>query len=149
MKFFTKKRVAILAVLVVVAISAVAAYAYFTSAGSGQGFVNSGQIGATVLSSDTVGPLYPQTNPGNTTAVTVHVNNTGGGDQYVGQITGTVEDQAGCSGSWFSVAPVAAPGLLSPGSHDFVSSVILNDNGGNQNACANKTLTIDWASAAG
>lgn len=154
MRFFTKKRVAVLVVLAVAAIAAVGAYAYFTSQGSGQGTFTSGQIGATQLSSDSVGPLYPVADSSGATGVTVHVNNTGNGNQYVGAISGTVENvldptYGWCLGSWFYVAPVAALGLVSPGVHNVSSAVALIDNGGNQNACANKTLTIDWTSASG
>jgi hypothetical protein len=150
MKFIrSKKGIALAASLVVVIAGAVGAYAYFTAAGSGTGTFTSGNVGAITISSATVGPLFPQTDSSQTTALTVTVHNGGASSQYVGQITGTVATNGGCQGSWFSVASIAAPGVLTPGDHTFSSSVILNDNGGNQDACAGQTETINWASAAG
>jgi len=150
MKFIgTKKRAAVAITLVVVAASAVGAYAYFTASGTGTGTFTSGTIGAIHISSNTVGPLFPQTNTASTSPITVTVDNTGASSEYVGQITGTVADNGGCSGSWFTVASITTPGLLTPGTHTFASSVILNDNNGNQNACAGQTETINWVSASG
>lgn len=153
MRFLTKKRVAILAVLAVAAVSAVAAYAYFTATGHGTGTFSSGQIGSVTVNSDAVGPLYPQTNPANTSPVQVRVTNNGSGSQYVGQITGSIDPNslpAGCDPNWFTIAAIPAPGLVGAGQEvDPTTTIILNDNGGNQNACANTTFTIDWTSASG
>ena len=105
------------------------------------------------MNSDAAGPLYPQTNPSNTTPITIHVTNNGGGSQYVGQITGAIDATtlpAGCDPSWFTIASATAPGLVAAGATvSASSSIILNDNGGNQNACANHTFTINWTSASG
>jgi hypothetical protein len=149
MKRFSKKVWVLGGLVVAAAALAVAGYAYFTTAGSGDGSLSTGQIGAVHITNDAVGPLYPQLNPASTTPVAVHVDNTGTGSQYVGQITGAVVDQAGCLGSWFTVAPITAPGVISTGSHDYNTTVILNDNGSNQNTCQDANLTIHWSSAAG
>lgn len=152
MKAFTKKRVAVLAVIAVAAVSAVAAYAYFTGAGSGTGTFSSGQIGTVTITSDAVGPLYPQTDGSATTPITLHVKNNGSGQQYVGQITGAVDPNSvptNCDASAFSIPAIAAPGYVGGGQTVSASgSIILNDNGHNQNACANHTFTINWSSAA-
>lgn len=151
--FGSRKRLLVtLAVLAVAAAAAVGAYAYFTAAGSGTGQFTSGQIGSVTITSDTAGPLYPQTNASLTTPLTVRVTNNGANQQYVGAISGVVDPSslpAGCSASWFTIAPISAPGLIAPGESDYSSSIILNDDGGNQNACANHTFTIDWTSASG
>lgn len=153
MRLFTKKRVALLAVLVVAAAAAFGAYAYFSAAGHGTGTFSSGQIGTVTVNSDAAGPLYPQTNPTSTTAITIHVTNNGSGSQYVGQITGAIDPTslpAGCDPSWFTIANATAPGLVGAGATvSASSSIILNDNGANQNACANHTFTINWTSASG
>lgn len=151
--FGSKKRLLVtLAVMAVAAAAAVGAYAYFTAAGSGTGSFSSGQIGSITISSDSAGPLYPQTNSSLTTPLTVRVTNNGANQQYVGAITGVVDPgslPAGCLASWFTIAPISAPGLIAPGESDYSSSIILNDSGGNQDACANHTFTIDWSSASG
>ena len=154
MKFFrSKKRMAVLVALVVVAVSAAAAYAYFTTAGSGTGTFSSGQVGSVSVTSDAAGPLYPQTSPANTTPLTIHVTNNGSGSQYIGAISGVIHAASlpvGCNPGWFTIASATAPGLVAAGQTVTASSsIILNDNGGNQNACANTTFQIDWTSAAG
>jgi hypothetical protein len=151
MKFIkSKKGLALVTVLVIAAVAAVSAYAYFTAAGGGSGSFSTGDIGSITITSGTVGPLYPQTDPTKVTPVTVHVKNNGASDQYVGDVTGVVTGTpTDCDPSWFTVATVPAPGLLPPGTSDFQSSVILNDNGHSQNACASADLTITWSSAAG
>jgi len=146
----SKKGLALVAVLVIAVAAAVSAYAYFTAAGGGSGSFSTGDIGSITITSDGVGPLYPQTDSSKTTAVTVHVTNNGASSQYVGDITGVVTGvPTDCDPGWFTVAKIPAPGLLPHGTSDFQSSVILNDNGHSQNACASADLTITWSSAAG
>ncbi len=146
----TKKGLALLVAVVAVAASAVGAYAYFSTSGSGTGSFSTGALWLDQVTSETVGPLYRR-RIRRRCACTVHVANNGGGTQYVGQITGMVDASSavGCDPSWFTVAPISAPGRLTPGSHDFGSSIILNDLNGNQDACASASLTIDWTSASG
>jgi hypothetical protein len=137
--------------VVAVAGASVAAYAYFLAAGSGHGTFTSGRIGSVTIASDSAGPLYPQTSPSSATALTVHVTNNGNGPQHVGTIAGVVDPNslpAGCQAGWFTIAPISSPGTLSPRETvDLGSSVILNDPGVNQNACANTQFTINWSSA--
>ena len=129
----------------VVALSAVAvaSYAQFTGPGSGASTVTSDGIGAVTVSSPTVGPLSPQINPDDTTAITVTVDNTGGSSTYVAQITGAVQTRGGCQSWWFTVEPIA-PGTITPGEHTYPSSVILRDTDRDQTACLSQTETIDW-----
>ena len=151
MRFLKSKKVWWLpASAAALALLAVAAYAHFSRAGSGTGKLTSGQIGSIKISSDPAGPLYPVADLSGGSKVTVRIHNNGAGKQYVGQITGTVADNTGCSGpANFRVATIAAPGLLSPGEHDFTSAVALIESGTNQNVCAGKTFTINWSSAVG
>ena len=99
MRFLKSKKVWWLpASAAVLALLAVAAYAHFSRAGSGTGKLKSGQIGSIKISSDPAGPLYPVADLSGGSKVTVRVYNNGAGKQYVGQITGTVADNTGCSG---------------------------------------------------
>jgi hypothetical protein len=145
------KGLAVVAAAVSVAAASVGAYAYFLASGSGHGTFTSGRIGSVTISSDSAGPLYPQASPSRTTDLTVHVTNSGAGPQHVGPITGVVDPNslpAGCQAGWFTIAPISSPGTLSPGQTvDLGSSVILNDSGVNQNACASTQFTINWSSA--
>ena len=147
----SRKGLALVVAAAAVAAASMGAYAYFMAAGSGNGTFTSGRIGNVTISSDSAGPLYPETNPSATTALTVHVTNNGDGPQHVGAITGVVDPDslpAGCQAGWFTIAPISSPGTLSPGQTvDLRSSVILNDSGVNQNACANTQFTINWSSA--
>ena len=72
------------------------------------------------------------------------MTNNGDGPQHVGAITGVVDPNslpAGCQAGWFTIAPISSPGTLSPGETvDLGSSVILDDSGVNQNACASTTV---------
>ena len=150
MKFIRTRRglTPVVAVIVTVA-AAVGAYAFFSASGSGTGTFTSGTVGAITITNTTVGPLSPQMDSSQTTPLTVTVNNAGATSQFVGAITGSVATNGSCQGSWFTVASVAAPGLLTPGNHTFSSSVIFNDTGTSQNACAGQTETINWTSASG
>jgi len=145
------KGIALVVGVVTVAAASVGAYAYFLAAGGGHGTFTSGRIGNVTISSDSAGPLYPQTNPSTATALTVHVTNNGNGPQHVGAITGVVDPGSlptGCQAGWFTIASISSPGTLRPGQTvDLDSSVILNDTGVNQNACANTQFTINWSSA--
>ena len=146
--------VLLVALLAVVA-TAVAEYSLLLAAKHGGGassgkIAASGRIGAITISSKPVGLLYPVARLRDGMRVKVRVFNNGRGKQYVGRIRGIVANNAGCSGrANFRIAPIAAPGLLTPGEHDYTSRVALIDNRVNQDVCANKTFTINWSSAAG
>ena len=141
----TKKGLALLAVLVVAAVAAIGGYAYFSSTGSGSGTAGVGSSTPVTLSSAGVTGLYPG---GTSVPVTVSIQNTGGGNEYVDTISGTVADNAGCLGSWFTVAPVTYQNTVAPGKTVSASptTVTLNESGSNQDACQGKTMTINWTS---
>ena len=145
MKRFSKRTwVAIVAVLAI-ALSAVGAFAYFTTAGSGTGNATVGSATAVVITSDTNGTyLYPG---GVDESVDVHVENPGSGQQFVADVSGTVQDNGGCDGSWFEVDTIHLNTNIAPGAtEDATTAVRMNDSGSNQDACQNATLTINWTS---
>jgi hypothetical protein len=140
----SKKGIALLATLVVAAAAAVGAYAYFSSTGAGSGSAAVGNSSTIILSSDPVGNLFPG---GPSIPVTVHVVNPGGGNEQVNTITGAVQDNGGCLGSWFTVAPINYNQDLSPGAGpDASTTVTLNDIHAPQDACQGATMTINWSS---
>ena len=145
MKRFSKRTwVAIVAILAI-ALSAVGAFAYFTAAGSGTGNAAVGSATAVVITSDTNGTdLYPG---GGDETVDVHVENPGSGQQFVNDVSGVVQDNAGCLGSWFEVDTIDLNANIAPGATvDTSTAVRMNDSGGDQDACQNATLTISWTS---
>jgi hypothetical protein len=143
----SKKAFVLLATLVVAAAAAVGAYAYFSSTGSGTGTASVGSSSNIQLSSPLVGTLYPG---GPAVPVTVTVHNPGAGNEYVGTISGVVQNGGtggNCLGSWFTVAPVNfntdVPAGASPTA---ATTVTLNDSGTNQDACQGATMTVNWSS---
>jgi hypothetical protein len=149
MKFIkSKKGVALLATLAVAVLAAVGAYAYYTSSGTGTGSATGGAAYAAnsvQLSSDAISGLYPG---GDAVPVTVHVHNPNPGAAYVDQITGSVADNGGCMGSWFTVAPIDYGQDVAKESDgpNTSTTVTFNDNSGDQDACQNASLTITWSS---
>jgi hypothetical protein len=142
----SKKGIALLATLVVAAVTAVGAFAYFTSAGSGSGSATVGSPSASdiQLSSATVGDLYPG---GADVPVTVDISNTGNGTEYVGTISGTVEDNGDCLGSWFQVDSVDYNKSLDKAGNDSANTnVRMLNKDVKQDACEGQTMTIDWTS---
>ncbi|HEU4973095.1 MAG TPA: hypothetical protein VFT35_14345 [Gaiellaceae bacterium] len=145
MKRFSKRTwVAIVAVLAI-AMSAIGAFAYFTAAGSGSGNATVGAATGVVITSDVNGTdLYPG---GGDESVDVHVNNPGSGQQFVNDVSGTVADNGGCLGSWFQVDTIDLNANIAPGDTvDTTTALRMNDDGTNQDACQNKSLTINWTS---
>jgi hypothetical protein len=145
MKFFTKKRSVIaLVAFVVAALAAVGAYAYFTSTGSGSGNATVGSSSNIVITNDTVGTLYPG---GADVTVPVHLQNPGGGNEYVGTVSGTVADNGGCLGSWFVVDPVTYNAEVNHGATNGTSTKVrMLDAATSQDACQGATLTVNWSS---
>jgi hypothetical protein len=145
MKRYSKRTwVAIVAVLAI-AMSAIGAFAYFTAAGSGSGNATVGAATGVVITSDVNGTdLYPG---GGDESVDVHVNNPGSGQQFVNDVSGTVADNGGCLGSWFQVDTIDLNANIAPGDTvDTTTAVRMTDDGTNQDACQNKSLTINWTS---
>jgi hypothetical protein len=82
MKFFTKKRITILAVLLVALGATIGAWAYFTANGSGSGSASVGTSSTLTLHGATVGTLYP----GTTVPISFTVDNPSTGHQQLGTI---------------------------------------------------------------
>jgi hypothetical protein len=144
----TRRGLAVSATLVVLAAGGIAAYAQFTGSGSpGAPLGGAAAAAALRIADTTVGPLTPQINPSDTTPVSVTVDNTAASSAFVGQISGAVETRGGCLGTWFTVASVPPPGVVTPGTHTYSSSVILNDDDRDQTACTSQTQTIRWTIA--
>jgi hypothetical protein len=141
----SKKSIALLAVLIVAVAVTVGAFAYFSSTGTGSGTATVGSSSGIELSSDPVGALYPG---GADVPVTVDIHNPGGGAEYVGTISGTVEDNGGCLGSWFEVDPIDYNAELAPDASDSAdTNVRMLDENLSQDDCQGLTdLTIDWSS---
>jgi hypothetical protein len=145
MRFLTRKKgVAFLATLIVAAVAAFGAYAYFTSTGSGTGSATVGSSAGITLSGSPAAQLFPG---GADAPVTVSIHNPGGGKEYVGTISGTVADNGGCLGSWFTVDPVGYNASVAAGATvTTATNVRMTDSGTSQDACQGKTMTISWAS---
>lgn len=143
-KYVTKKRVVVLTIVALAIGVGTTAFAYFSSTGAGTGSATVGSSSAVVLSSPSVGPLYPG---GADVPVTVSIQNPGSGNEYVNQVTGAVATNSGCLGSWFVVDPVTYGGDVTHGATVTASTnVRMLDASANQDACQGKTLTINWTS---
>lgn len=141
----SKKGIVLLATVVVAAAAAVGAFAYFSSTGSGTGNATVGSSAHINLSSDAISGLFPG---GVDVPVTVHIANPGDGNEYVATISGSVADNGGCLGSWFQVDPIAYNQDVTHNASgpNATTHVRLLDSGGNQDACQNATMTINWSS---
>src|SRR3954451_25059566 len=152
---FKRKRVAVSLGVVVAVAAAVGAFAYFTSSGSGTGNASVGSSSNYLVTVDaaTGGPLYPGAG---TTNLAYHVKNVGGGNQQVSSITAALTSNgsgdvyntttstyaAGCQAAWFTVTnhPATLPdNLAANATHNGSADVVLNDSGGDQNACQGVT----------
>lgn len=149
-KYLTKKRMIVLTVIALAIGAAGGAYAYFTSTGSGTGSATVGSSSNIAITSDAPSAsLYPGAPAA---SVAVHLHNPGSGNEYVGTVTGTVEDitsgpNAGCLGTWFTVAPITYNSEVNAGATNNTSTTIsMTDASASQDACQGATLTIDWSS---
>jgi hypothetical protein len=156
MKKLSRRTWILLGVVAVAAVAAIGGYAYFSAVGSGTGPFTTGSASGILLSSTTVGPLYPTSgnnfvpqDTGSTgTLIPLTLKNVGGGAQYVGTVTGTVGTIGSCNGpANFAVAPVVVNATLAPGTYGYTSSVQLVESGGDQNACQSGAFTITWSSS--
>jgi hypothetical protein len=139
-----KVGIALLAATVAV-VASVVGYAYFTNSGSGTGNAGVGTSTAITLSSGAVSGLLPG---GPAVPVTVTVTNPGAGSQYVDTISGLVTTQAGCLGTWFTVAPITYQQTLLAGasSAPLATTITMIDSLTNQDVCKSLTMVINWSS---
>lgn len=149
-KFRAPRRITILLAIAAAAIIIpIAAFAYFTTTGTGTGTASVGSSSTIQLSNtaaDVGGTLYPD---GADVPVTVRIDNPGDGAQFVGTVSGAVQDNGTCLGAWFVVDDVAVNATLAKGASTTAATVVrMLDSNTNQNSCQGKTLTIDWTSSA-
>jgi hypothetical protein len=97
MKLVTKKRIAVLAVLLIAAVAAIGGSAYFSANGSGSATATVGTSSNLVLHGSTVGTLYP----GSTVSISFTADNPGGGTERLGTIyLAGAKACTGASSSW-------------------------------------------------
>jgi hypothetical protein len=140
----SRRKLAVIAAGIAVLAFAGAAFAYFTNAGSGAGTATVGTSSEIELSSVSVDSLYPG---GPDVGVTVYIHNPGAGNQNVNDISGVVEDNGACLGSWFEVDTIDYNTDVDPGDTRTSGTVVrMLDSGTNQDACKDATMDITWSS---
>jgi len=160
MRLIKHKKLAILVSTVAIIALAGAAFAYFTNSGTGAGTAGVGTSSTIEVNSALVGTLYPG---GADVDVTVNIHNPGAGAQYVGTISGVVNDNTNgtpsvltddCLGSWFVVDSViyndtlAADDAAAGGADEDTADTVvrMTDSGTNQDNCKGDTMSITWSS---
>lgn len=140
-----KIKVAVGAAIACLAISG-AAFAYFTTTGSGTATGTVGTSTELAITGNVTDLLYP----GTSSEVTFSVDNTSTGNQFVGTITlvSVTAADAGCLGSWFSMADVVANQDVDPGGEAITATgtITMENAATNQDACKNATLTLNLTS---
>jgi hypothetical protein len=143
--------------IVVVGLLAItgAAFAYFTSSGSGTGTATVGSSSAVTLHGSISSNLYP----GSSSGVTFTVDNPSSGSERVGTISlASISVDAGHSSCStvisganpdFTMAPVTVNQTYVPGNGQAVTptgTLAMNDTGVSQDACQGATLTLHLSS---
>ncbi len=153
MRITKKKIVVLVATTAVVALGSTAAFAYFTSTGTGGGSatVGSATPWLVTVNSVTGGPLFPGTGsetvsytvtnngtgPANLLSVTAAINSDVNGD-----VPGTA---TGCKAVWFSANGIsgAPAGVLAPGgTNSGTFNITMLDSGTNQDVCEGTSPTF-------
>src|SRR5438552_3093060 len=97
MTLFTKKRIAVLAVLLIALLAAIGGWAYFTANGSGSATATVGTSSNLTLHGATVGTLYP----GTTVSISFTVDNPSAASEQLGTIyLAGVKACTGAGSSW-------------------------------------------------
>jgi hypothetical protein len=164
-----KRRIAVLgAIVAFVVVSAGAAFAYFTSTGSGTGSASVGSAGnwTVSVSSDTSGKLLPGsgnekigytiTNPNKGSQAFTTVSATVNADASGNVLGADGNPVAGCLAAWFTAdagntTPPAGTSVAKNGTATGTVTVAMTDSDTNQDACENVspqiTVTVDPAPA--
>ena len=156
---FTKKRVlTMLSVVGVLAIS-VAAFAYWTTSGSGSGSATAGSDAGVTVAGDPANGIYPG---GNVAVTSVVTNSSSTQAQYVSNLHVTISIDsahatAGCDAAWFTYkANSEASGDSNPhavtlnteiaasGTHSVPGKVFMADTTSNQDACKGATINLAY-----
>jgi hypothetical protein len=129
------------------------ALAYWTQSGIGTGSASTGDtVAVTVHQTSTISGLYPGGPP---VVLSGNFNNTNSGPVTVGTVTGVLDSTlpSGCVAADFTVtgsAPVNAEIASGSGVGAWSGVTIqMNNTAANQDACRNKTVTVDYAVTAG
>jgi hypothetical protein len=145
-KLFMGKKVVVIGATVALTLGlSGAAYAWYSSTGGGSGTATAGGSTTLVLSST---GTFPSLVPGGPSVwVPVSIHNPGPANEYVGSITGVVQDNGDCLGSWFSVGSYPFNTVVLAGStSNSGDAVQLNEANVNQSVCEGATMTIIWSS---
>jgi hypothetical protein len=168
---FTKKRTfAVLGGVALALVGAFAAFAFFTSSGTGNGSATVGTAGAWSISAATsVGTLYPDPSSGgtNTVHVAYAVTNEGHGQQQLGNVAYNVntafstQDSAtppdpACTPSDFRLGASTNPtgntatdnyttDLAAGSSVTGTATIEMIDNSANQNSCQGVTVPLSFS----
>jgi hypothetical protein len=148
MRYLTKKRLLVLAVVAAGAAIGTTAFAYFTTTGSGSGSASVGSSSALTLHGTTVDALYP----GAATEVDFTVDNPSPGQQWVGTVkldsVTTDGAHSSCNMSDFTMPDVTVGQNFAHGNGLSVTAtgtLTMADNG-NQDACKGAPLTLHLSS---
>jgi hypothetical protein len=157
---FTKKRVlTMLSIVGVLAIS-VAAFAYWTTSGSGSGSATAGTDAGVTVAGDPANGIYPG---GNAAVTTVITNSSSTQAQQVSNLhvaisIDSAHATAGCDASWFTYrANSEASGDSNPhslvlnteipasGTASVPGKVFMADTASNQDACKGATINLAYS----
>jgi hypothetical protein len=131
MKFFPKRRTAVLAVLLVALIGAIGGWAYFTANGSGSATATVGTSSNLTLHGSTVGTLYP----GTTVSISFTADNPSAGHQQLGTIyLAGVKACTGAGSSWDPSLNSGAGGCSSSGTEQASCESVDPGNASDANA---------------
>jgi hypothetical protein len=152
MRKLTRKAVVAGGLVATLALGGIA-YAYFTSVGSGTGSASVGtSTDVAITQTNTLDAMYPDSAAQD---IDLNVDNSGGGNEYVGTVTITIDPTslpAGCEDSWFSITNADVSDNVTPGAvhayagADTGASIQLVDSGTDQDACQGADLVLDFAS---
>jgi hypothetical protein len=131
MRHVTRKKIALVVVLVVAAIAAIGGYAYFSANGSGSGTATVGTSTNIVLHGSTTGTLYP----GASVPINFTADNPGGGTERLGTIyLSGVKACTGASSSWDPSLNSGAGGCSNSGTEQTGCESVDPGNAGNAGA---------------
>lgn len=140
-------RVAIVIGVAVALAGSIAAYAYFTSKGSGEGHATVGTASPTVKIASTV---EGQLSPGGTPAkVKLTIKNEGSSSTHVQEVTlvKVTSNKPGCVVSAFTMAAVTVNKTLTPsGETSAEGELKMANTEANQNECQGAELTLTFES---
>lgn len=150
MSLIRNRPVALVAAAAIVMLSAVGAYAYWTSAGGGEGTAETAtSVDLVVVQTSTITAMGPgiaaQTLSGN-------FDNSSGGPSYVGSVTVVVDstDEAGCTADDYTItgSPMTVDDEVADGDGQGAwtgaTIAFANDSARNQDACQGATVSLTY-----